>query len=90
MHALHVALFPVGISNVGQQIYHFVDGTIDLERETSCYENCYFPTAVAKGDSEGLPITGKDPGAAKLRALLKKPRGPRRRLRSWFDGKWSN
>lgn len=75
MHALHIALNPVGISDVGEQIYHFVDGTIDHDFGKQCHEGCYFPTIVAKGDSEGLPITGVDPGASKARLEAKQKRG---------------
>jgi molybdopterin-synthase adenylyltransferase len=67
MHALHVVLNPVGISDIGEQIYHFVDGTIDCSLGTACFETCYFPTITAKGDSEGLPITGIDPAASRIR-----------------------
>jgi hypothetical protein len=67
-HALHLVINPVGISNVGEQVYHFVDGTIDRNLYAKCFDGCYFPTVVAKGDSEGLPITGDDLGAQKVRA----------------------
>jgi hypothetical protein len=72
LHALHVALNPVGIADVGEQAYHFVDGTLDSDRGTICHENCFFPPIVGKGDLVGLPITGVDVGAAKARALSKK------------------
>ncbi len=75
MHALHIALNPVGVADVGEQIYHFVDGTMDSARGLTCYENCYFSSIVAKGDSEGLPITGVDAGASKARLSGKKTRG---------------
>lgn len=65
--ALHIALNPVGIANIGEQIYHFVDSSLDTERGTACYPGCYFPTIVGKGDSEALPITGVDPGATRAR-----------------------
>jgi len=68
MHALHVALNPVGIPDVGEQIYHFVDGSLDIARNKKCYDGCYFPSIIGKGDSEELPITGVDPGASKVRA----------------------
>ncbi|MGH9713614.1 MAG: HesA/MoeB/ThiF family protein [Candidatus Acidiferrales bacterium] len=74
MHSLHVALNPVGIADVGEQIYHFVDGSLDSDLGTTCYDNCYFPSAVAKGDSEGLPITGIDRGASKARIRSKEAR----------------
>jgi hypothetical protein len=72
MQALHVALNPVGVADIGEQIYHFVDGTIDQTMGTQCHENCYFSSIAAKGDSEGLPVTGVDPGATKLRACHNK------------------
>ncbi len=72
MHALHVALNPVGISNVGEQIYHFVDGSIDRTQYATCYDGCYFPTVIARGDAEGLPITGLDLGAAKVRQRMQR------------------
>jgi hypothetical protein len=68
MHALHVVLNPVSIPNVGEQTYHFVDGSVDLARHSQCYPNCYFASVVGKGDAEGLPITGVDLGAAKARS----------------------
>jgi hypothetical protein len=81
MHALHSALNPVGISDVGEQIYHFVDGTLDYALGRTCYEGCYFPTIVTKGDLEGLPITGVDPGASKVR--LRTEQG-RNLIARWF------
>jgi hypothetical protein len=78
MHALHVALNPVGIANVGEQIYHFVDGTLDLARRTTCHENCYFVSVAGRGDTEGLPITGVDLGAAKIRST------PRKAKKKWW------
>jgi molybdopterin-synthase adenylyltransferase len=74
LHALHVALNPVGMADVGEQTYHFVDGTLDSDRGTICHENCFFPPIVGKGDSVGLPITGVDVGAAKIRTFIKQKR----------------
>jgi molybdopterin-synthase adenylyltransferase len=85
LHALHLALNPVGISNVGEQIYHFVDGSIDLTQFMTCYDGCYFPSVVAKGDAEGLPITGMDPGAAKIRVS----RAARGRPGMWLEYLWT-
>jgi molybdopterin-synthase adenylyltransferase len=67
MQALHITLNPVGISDIGEQVYHFVDGTIDSERGLTCFENCYFSSIIGRGDSEDLPITGVDIGASKSR-----------------------
>lgn len=85
MHALHVALNPVGISNVGEQIYHFVDGSIDRNQFAICYDGCYFPTVIARGDAEGLPITGVDLGATKIR---KKMQGQLRKLPARIASVW--
>jgi molybdopterin-synthase adenylyltransferase len=68
LHALHVAINPVGFADVGEQVYHFVDGTLDSNRGMQCDENCFFPPVVGKGDLLGLPITGVDVGATKVRA----------------------
>lgn len=51
-----------------------VDGTLDSDRGTTCHENCFFPPIVGKGDLVGLPITGVDVGAVKIRALSKQKR----------------
>lgn len=74
MQALHIALNPVGVSDIGEQTYHFVDGTLDHDYGMQCHEGCYFSSIVARGDSEGLPITGVDLGAARLRALYQEPK----------------
>jgi hypothetical protein len=86
MHALHVALNPVGISDVGEQIYHFVDGSLDRTQDATCYEDCYFPTVVARGDSEGLPITGVDLGAERIRKSA--PKQVEKRSRFTFLWNW--
>ena len=39
------------------------------DQGTTCHENCFFPPIVGKGDLVGLPITGVDVGAVKVRAL---------------------
>lgn len=82
MHALHSVLNPVNIADVGEQIYHFVDGTLDIARNTKCYDNCYFNSIVAKGDSEGLPITGPDLGASRIRSSTQKSK---RKLPSFLE-----
>lgn len=74
LHALHAALNPVAIADIGEQIYHFVDSSIDANRGSLCCKGCYFPTVTAKGDYEGLPITGVDPGASKARLKSREAR----------------
>jgi molybdopterin/thiamine biosynthesis adenylyltransferase len=67
MQALHTALQPVGFADIGDQVYHFADGSLETEIGTTCYEGCYFPSITAKGDSENLPITGVDLRAKRIR-----------------------
>jgi molybdopterin-synthase adenylyltransferase len=74
MHALNIAFNPMGIADVGEQFYHFVDGTLDSARGVNCYENCYFSSVVGRGDLESLPITGVDIGALKARLPNKRRR----------------
>lgn len=81
MHALRMAVAPSGIVDAGEQIYHFVDGTLDSNRGTTCYDNCYFSSIVARGDTEGLPITGIDLTAQKSRLKSSRRRGIRRAAR---------
>ena len=67
VQALHVAIQPVGISDIGEQTYHFVDSSLDTARRPRCDDNCYFASVAGRGDGEGLPITGVDFAAAKSR-----------------------
>jgi hypothetical protein len=76
----------VGISDVGEQIYHFVDGSLDRTQDATCYDGCYFPTVVAMGDSEGLPITGVDLGADRIRKSA--PKQVQKRSRFTFLWNW--
>jgi len=77
LHALHMALNPVGIADVGEQTYHFVDSTLDSDRGTICHENCFFPPIVGKGDLVGLPITGVDAGARRSALSTKRKKRAR-------------
>lgn len=73
MHALHVALQPAGIPDVGNQIYHFPDGSIDVEHAAMCDRSCFFASIAGLGDSVALPITGTDLRAAKMRLQFSTP-----------------
>lgn len=72
MQALHTALQPAGFADIGEQVYHFADGSLAREIGKKCYEECYFPSIVAKGDAENLAITGVDLRASKVRAQGKR------------------
>lgn len=82
IQALHFALIPVGIADIGEQVYHFVDSSIDATYGAACHHGCYFANVIARGDAEGLPITGSDPHADAVRQY----RGRRKQgLRGWLQ-----
>lgn len=56
LQMLSLFIAPSGISDVGQQMHHFVTGRTDVLEKLHCHENCYFPTAIGKGDYSGIEI----------------------------------
>jgi len=56
MIALIVA--PLGQSNIGAQMYHFVGGFMEPTKYPTCDENCLFDTLAAKGDHVGFSVIG--------------------------------
>lgn len=73
LQALSLLISPSGISNVGQQNYHFTTGNMDIERN-NCHSNCYFPTIIGLGENSGFKPFGKHPVAEKARKdRLKNP-----------------
>jgi hypothetical protein len=56
---LSMLVAPSGIGNTGAQLYHFVTGEIDVEREWECKQNCFFREIIAKGDRTGIEVTAK-------------------------------
>lgn len=64
---LHVVLSPAGIHDLGEQVYHFSDGSIETIRGETCYPDCYFSSVIGRGDAEGLPMTGVHPAAEAAR-----------------------
>ncbi len=81
LQALHVAIAPVGIADIGEHISHFTDGSIDTTHGAQCHPGCYFASVAGRGDAEGLPITGHD-----LRAeAIRQPNAQRpRRMWAWL------
>jgi molybdopterin/thiamine biosynthesis adenylyltransferase len=62
-HMLHVVLKPASVPDLGEQIYHFSDGSIESTAGAECYQECYFRGIIGRGDAEGLPITGSHQAA---------------------------
>lgn len=59
LQMLSLILAPAGISDVGQQLYHFTIGTMDIEREKRCHVNCFFPSIIGRGDFTDVTVYGK-------------------------------
>jgi putative SOS response-associated peptidase YedK len=51
MHALHIALNPVGIADIGEQIDHFIDGTLE-----TCTILTTKPNSLVAGVHDGMPV----------------------------------
>jgi len=58
---------PSGIADVGQQLYHFVLGSMDAEQNKPCYENCFFQSVTGKGDYSNVTVYAQHPVAVKAR-----------------------
>ena len=68
LQMLSTTLAPLGVANVGEQLYHFVPGIMDKPTFASCAPECLFPGLIAKGDRTGLVVTGRDARAEARRA----------------------
>ncbi|MEQ8360378.1 MAG: ThiF family adenylyltransferase [Cytophagales bacterium] len=71
LQALSVLITPSGIADVGQQNYHFVTGSMDIERG-HCEDNCFYSSIVGKGDTLGLKPFGRHKVAEAARSKRKK------------------
>lgn len=65
---LSMVLAPQGLSNIGQQTYHFTTGRFDEPLYEICLPTCYQTSQIAMGDHSGVKVTGKHPAAEKVRA----------------------
>jgi molybdopterin/thiamine biosynthesis adenylyltransferase len=54
LQMLSLFISPSEISDVGQQLYHFISGRMDVDDLKICNENCYFQSIVGKGDFSGI------------------------------------
>ena len=66
---LMMVIAPLGISNPGEQAYHFVPGLLDEPKFLSCNEKCPYPALIAKGDRTGFVVTAHHKQAEKSRSL---------------------
>jgi molybdopterin/thiamine biosynthesis adenylyltransferase len=61
LQMLAMVVSPLGRSNPGSQLYHFVGGFMDEPMFDPCHPECLFPTVIASGDSSGITATGLRP-----------------------------
>jgi len=67
LEILQLAALLLGpISNLGDQNYHFVTGTLDKEQDHGCDANCLFPPLIGSCDSRVRPVM-RDIAAEKAR-----------------------
>jgi len=69
LQMLTLFIAPSGIDDVGQQLYHFVLGTMDIDSNKECHENCFFQSVIGRGDLSGVTVYGEHTIAVKAREL---------------------
>jgi len=69
LQMLTLFIAPSGIDDVGQQLYHFVLGTMDIDNNKECYENCFFQSVIGRGDLSGVKVYGEHEIAVVARNL---------------------
>ena len=71
LQLLSLILSPSGLSNLGQQTFHFVTGELERDKSLKCDPNCFFPTISGKGDFSGIEVTSEHTVAEKAREARK-------------------
>lgn len=69
LQMLTLCIGPSGVADVGQQMHHFVLGTLDVDRSKMCHQNCFFQSIVGKGDHAGVVVFSDHEIAAKARDM---------------------
>ncbi len=59
LQLLSMIVAPSGLANVGQQMYHFVIGSMEQEKNNSCHENCFFQSIIGSGDNSEVIVYGE-------------------------------
>ncbi len=72
LQMLTLFIAPSGIVDVGQQLYHFVLGTMDIDSNKECHENCFFQSIIGKADLSRVIVYGEHEIAVKARNLREK------------------
>lgn len=67
LQLLSLIVAPSGLSNIGQQTFHFVTGELERDKSHTCNPNCFFPLIQGKGNSAGIKVFDKHLVAEKAR-----------------------
>lgn len=74
LQLLSLVLSPSGLSNLGQQTFHFVTGELERDKSQKCDPNCFFPSVQGKGDFAGIEVFGKHLVAENAREARNMPK----------------
>lgn len=69
LQLLSLVIAPSGLADVGQQMFHFVPGSLEQEKSRKCDPHCYFPSITGCGDLSGVEVYGIHKLAQKIRML---------------------
>jgi len=67
LQMLSLFIAPSGIADVGQQMHHFVLGTMDVDKSKHCDENCFFQSILGRGDFSNVTVWGSHQIAEQFR-----------------------
>lgn len=67
LQMLNLFIAPFGIADIGQQLHHFVTGSMEVTTSNKCHENCYFSSVVGRGDFTGIQAWGEHKIAENIR-----------------------
>lgn len=67
LQLLYLVIAPNGISDMGQQMFHFIPGIMEKDTDKCCCNECYFKSIVGKGDFSNVLVYGKHDIAERTR-----------------------
>jgi len=72
LQLLQMVIAPSGISDAGEQMYHFVPALFDPPVFETCKQNCPYPSLTAKGERSGITVTSLSELASAMRNMYRK------------------
>jgi molybdopterin/thiamine biosynthesis adenylyltransferase len=67
LQMLSMVIAPLGISNNGEFLYHFVTGTLETTSDKTCAQNCIYQGIIGTGDKCPYDVGGKHSRAEEIR-----------------------